>query len=63
MKKDKSTENIAASTVGVGLADVWAMKRAGQARDLERQRQGTLRGTDIGRGMAEVVKRAKRLAY
>jgi hypothetical protein len=42
---------------------VWALKRAGQARDLERQRQGSLRGADIGRGMAAVVKRVQRLAY
>lgn len=47
------------ATASTEVGDVWALKRAGQARDLERQRQGSLRGEDIGRGMAEVVKRVK----
>lgn len=59
-KAAKTKQN---SVAGTTVGDVWALKRSGQARDLERQRKGTLRGADIGRGMAEVVKRAKRLAY
>lgn len=51
------------TAAGSALADVWALKRAGQARDLERQRQGNLCGADIGRGMAEVVKRVERVRY